>query len=156
MKSVLTLKHLMAAFFLAAGGFLLKETYAERVVFYASPDELGPMTYPRYLLWAWLVLSGLYLVIPRRGFDLSAIRSSLPLLIGSVLSMVLYMVMFKYLGLFASTFVFLIIFFYILNYRRPWRMVLLAASTAFFAWLIFEKLLEVPMPANILGTLMGG
>ena len=156
MKSVFTLKHLTAVIFLGIGGFLLKETYAERVVFYTSADELGPMTYPRYLLWAWITLSGLYLIIPRKAFDLASITSSLPLLTGSVLSMVFYILMFKYLGLFISTFIFLIVFFYILNYRRPRRMFLLALSTAFFSWLIFEKLLEVPMPTNLLSTLLGG
>ena len=156
MKSVFTLKNLTAVIFLGIGGFLLKETYAERVVFYTSADELGPMTYPRYLLWAWIALSGLYLIIPRKAFDLASITSSLPLLTGSVLSMVFYIVMFKYLGLFISTFIFLIVFFYILSYRRPRRMFLLALSTAFFSWLIFEKLLEVPMPTNLLSTLLGG
>nr|WP_319492179.1 tripartite tricarboxylate transporter TctB family protein [uncultured Desulfobacter sp.] len=106
MKSIVTPKNFVALFFILAGGFLLKETYAERVVFYVSSDELGPMTYPRYLLWAWVVLSVFYLVIPRKPFDLSSIKASFKVLAGSALAMVLYMVMFKYLGLIASTFFF--------------------------------------------------
>ena len=156
MKFIFTLKNLLAGIFMVAGGLLLQQTYAERVVFFTSSDELGPMTYPRYLLWAWMILSAFYLVIPRRAFNAEIIRSSLPLLTGSVLSIILYMVLFKYLGLFISTFTFLLIFFYILNYRNPGRMVLLASVTAFSVWIIFEKLLEVPMPSNILGSLMGG
>lgn len=156
MKSVFTPKNFAALVFILAGGFLLRQTYAERVVFYVSQDELGPMTYPRYLLWAWMVLSVLYLVIPRKPFDLSAVKAGFPTLAGSALAMVLYMVLFKYGGLFLSTFIFLVVFFYILNYRHPGRMILLASATALSAWLIFEKLLEVPMPPSFFGMFSGG
>ena len=155
MQIFFTKKNLLALVFIAVGSYLLKETYAERVVFYVSSDELGPMTYPRYLLWAWLGLSGLYLMVPRKPFDASEIKACLPLLASVVATIIAYMVLFKSAGLFLSTLLFLMLFFYVLNYRDPKRMLLISASSAVIVWIVFVKFLAVPMPAGIWGALFG-
>lgn len=153
MGYLFTKKNLLAALFLIIGGFLLNETYTERVVFYMAEDELGPMTYPRYLLWGWLVLSGLYLIIPREPFNPEDIKAYLPTLLLMVVTIVSYILLFKYVGLLLSTLLFLLLFFYILNYRDPKKMVTIAVSTAVIVWLVFEKMLAVPMPTSIMQTL---
>ncbi|MCG8617536.1 MAG: tripartite tricarboxylate transporter TctB family protein [Desulfobacterales bacterium] len=155
MKYMLNIKNGIAVLFLAAGAYLLNETYVEREIFYFSADELGPMTYPRYLLWAWMGLSALYLILPREPADLSNIKASLPLLAGGTLAIIIYIVLFKTLGLPISTFLFLMIFFYILRYRNPLKMVGLSITCAVAVWVIFEKLLGVPMPGGILTGLLG-
>jgi uncharacterized BrkB/YihY/UPF0761 family membrane protein len=65
------------------------------------------------------------------------------------------MVLFKYAGLFVSTLLFLLLFFYILNYRDPKRMLLISLSCAAIVWIVFAKLLAVPMPTGIWGALLG-
>ena len=155
MKYILTKKNLLALVFIAIGGLLLKETYAERVVFFISPDELGPMTYPRYLLWGWLGLSVLYLIIPRRPVDKEDIKDWLPILSAVAASITAYILLFKYIGLLLSTFFFLLLFFYILNYRDPKRMLAISSATAAVIWVVFEKLLAVPMPSSGLEKLFG-
>jgi hypothetical protein len=155
MRYIFAKKNLLALIFIAIGVYLLRETYAERVVFFTSPDELGPMTYPRYLLWGWLGLSVLYLVIPRKPFDAEGIKDWLPILTVVIASIAAYIFLFKTIGLFLSTFCFLLLFFYILNYRDPKRMLVLASTTAVVIWVIFEKLLAIPMPGSILGKLFG-
>ena len=155
MRLVFIRKNLVPLVFIAAGLYLLRETYAERVVFYASPDELGPMTYPRYLLWGWLVLSFLYLIFPKKQGDAAGIRASLPMLSWAAASMGAYYLLFRYGGLFESTFLFLLMFFYILHYRDPKKMLAISFSTAFIVWLVFQKLLVVPMPVGIIERLFG-
>ena len=155
MQYIFTKKNLLALIFIAIGGLLLRETYAERVVFYTSPDELGPMTYPRYLLWGWLSLSVLYLIFPRKPFYAEGIKDWFPILAIVIASIAAYIFLFKYVGIFLSTFCFLLLFFYILNYRDPKRMLVLASATAVLIWFIFEKLLAIPMPGSILGKLFG-
>jgi len=104
MQYIFTKKNLLAVLFIAIGVFLLRETYAERVVFYTSPDELGSMTYPRYLLWGWLGLSVLYLIVPRKPFDAEGVRVWLPILATVIATIAAYIFLFKYIGLFISTF----------------------------------------------------
>jgi hypothetical protein len=155
MRYIVTLKNGIALLFLAVGGFLLKETYRERTVFFFSPDELGPMTYPRYLLWGWVALSALYLIIPRKPFDGKQVIQSLPILIAATAAIGAYIALFKYCGLFVATFLFLLLFFLILGYRHPAKIISIAGITAVISWLIFEKLLAIPMPTSILQTLFG-
>ena len=155
MQYIFAKKNLLALIFIAIGVYLLRETYAERVVFFTSPDELGPMTYPRYLLWGWLGLSVLYLIVPRKPFDAEGIKIWLPILTAVIASIAAYIFLFKTIGLFISTFCFLLLFFYILNYRDPKRMLVLASATAVIIWVVFEKLLAIPMPGSILGKLFG-
>lgn len=153
MRYLLAKKNLLAVLFIVVGGLLLNETYTERVVFYIAEDELGPMTYPRILLWGWLVLSFLYLIIPREPFNTEEIKAYLPTLLLMVVTIVSYILLFRYVGLFLSTLLFLLLFFYILNYRDPKKMVIIALSCAVIVWVIFEKMLAVPMPSSILQTL---
>lgn len=155
MHYIFTKKNILALIFIVIGGILLKETYAERVVFYASPDELGPMTYPRYLLWGWLGLSVLYLIFPRKPIDAERIKEWLPSIAAVIASITVYILLFKYIGLLLSTFCFLLLFFYILKYRDPKRVLALACATSVTIWVIFEKLLAIPMPSNVLEKLFG-
>ena len=153
MKYLLRMKNLCALFFLCIGAGMLNQTYAERTVFYASEDELGPMVYPRYLLWAWIVLSFLYFIVPAKKESFSAVWQCLPALGWTTLSIILYILLFNAIGLFCSTFLFMLLFLYILLYRHCWRSVLIAFFTALISWLVFEKMIGMQMPANILTEL---
>lgn len=155
MRFIFTLKNFLALFFLTMGGMMLRETYKERTVFFFSPDELGPMTYPRYLLWGWVGLSFVYLILPRRPADIKQIKASLPVLITTTVAVIGYIALFKYFGLFLSTLLFLLLFFYILDYRSPIKMVTIATATATISWLIFEKMLAIPMPESIIKNVFG-
>ncbi len=142
-------KNLLALIFIIVGFILLKESYTERGVYYISADELGPMTYPRYLLWGWISLSVLYLLMPPREFDLSNVKSSMGSFTYAVVSIVVFYLLFQHLGLFFSTFIFLIIFFYIMGLRNLKKVLSVAFLLSFSAWIVFEKILDIPMPSAI-------
>lgn len=150
----LTPKVILAACFLIIGCVLLRETYAERVVYFTSPDELGPMVYPRYLLWGWILLSAFYLLFPQQKNSLSDIRRALPMLGAVACCIAFYIMLFGLLGLLIATFIFMLVFLYVLKYRDPKRVFIIAGATALLTWCIFEKFLGIPMPTNVLTEML--
>lgn len=146
MKTWINGKTVLGIIFLVVGLVLLRATYLDRPAFFTDPNELGPLTYPRYLLFGWIAASALYLVAPVKPRDWSNLRRSLPGLAVVTASIALYILMFEWLGLVASTFLFLVLFFQVMGYRDLRRGLPIAAFCAVLAWLVFEKLLEVPMP----------
>ncbi len=146
MKAWINGKTLLGMIFLAVGLVLLRTTYLERPAFFTDPNELGSLTYPRYLIFGWIAASVLYLVTPAKSKDWANLRRSLPGLAIVTGTIALYIIMFEWLGLVASTFLFLAVFFQVMGYRDLRRGLPIAAFCAVLAWLVFEKLLEVPMP----------
>jgi hypothetical protein len=139
-------KTLLGMIFLVVGLVLLRITYLDRPMFFTDPHELGPLTYPRYLLYGWIAASALYLVAPAKSKDWANLRRSLPGLAVVTGTIALYILMFEWLGLVASTFLFLVVFFQVMGYRDLRRGLPIAAIGAALTWLVFEEILGVPMP----------
>lgn len=151
MDYFLNKKNIGALFFLIVGGFLLRTSYAERAVFFMEEGQMSPMLYPRILLWAWLILSIIYLLMPspeQLQSSKDTFKKALPKLSLVLASIIIYAVMFTYVGLLVSTALFLCIFFYIMGFNNFKKSIPLALIIGVATWLIFEKLLQVTMPSN--------
>ncbi len=142
--------------FLICGVILLHSSYAARGVTFAAPDELGPMVYPRALLYFWVALSAIYLVLPQKPFAAAELQKSLPglCLVAGVIAA--YIFLFGVMGLFGSTVAFLLGFFWVMGYREWRRGIPIAMLLGVITWLVFEKVLGVIMPPNLLMELLTG
>ena len=60
-------RRLLGLLFLLSGAILLRETYTFEGGFLAEEGAMGPMSYPRFLLFAWLGASALYFCFPGPG-----------------------------------------------------------------------------------------
>ena len=137
---------ILALFFLCLGGVVLSSTFRDAGTDFILPDELAPMTYPRYLIYFWLVLSALYFFATGPATSFANLHSSAPGLCRVTASIAAYIILFRNVGLPLSTFIFLLLFFYVMNYRDPKRALPFAVLGAFLTWFAFEKILGVPMP----------
>lgn len=137
----------MGLVFLGIGVLLLRETQSVELSAFADASEMGTMTYPRFLIWGWLAVSAVYLVTTGSQLNTTELRESLPGLLKCVAAIAFYIWSFGILGLFVSTFCFLAIFFYIMDYRKPMRLLPFSILGAALAWLVFEKVLGVVLPA---------
>jgi hypothetical protein len=150
MAHLLTAKKLLAAAFIMIGVVMLRVTYTAEKGFLADSVGMGPMTYPRYLLFGWLAASALYFIFPDTRETENIKESIRPVLIAAGM-IAGYVVMFFYLGLFMSTSIFLLAFFYVEGYRDLKVGIFTALLGAFVFWFVFEKQLQVPMPEGIFG-----
>lgn len=150
LKAFNPVKIVTALFFLIAGAVMLYATFEERSVIFAAPDELGPMTYPRYLITGWLALSVMYLFKAQKPFSGQALKTSLPGLVKVTLCIALYIFLFGTIGLIMSTAVFLLIFLPLLGMRKPLVVIGLSALCSALTWVVFVKALGVAMPPNLL------
>ena len=110
-------------------------------------DEIGPSVVPR--LWiAILIALNIYLIIrtlldkdepdPKFG------RIDTVLLFFGIV--VVYLILTPLIGYFISTFIFLFIGMYVLSYKKIVTMVTISGGWLLFSYLIFFKLLYVPLP----------
>lgn len=132
--------------FLGIGALLLRETYVVDASAFAVPGEMGTMTYPRILLFGWIILSFLYLFNPGKPFNSRELRASLPGVSKVVASIAVYIILFATVGLPLGTFLFLLLFFYLMRYRDIRRMIPFALIGAGLTWLVFQKVLGVVVP----------
>ncbi len=149
-KSVNTVKVTTALFFIVAGIILLKATFVERGVLFAVDEGLDPMLYPRCLLAGWLASAVLYLVMPQARFDSDALKKSLRGLISVITVVAVYIFLFSWFGVVLSTFVFMLLFALVMGRRKPLPNIIQACLFTFITWLVFEVLLNVTMPDNII------
>jgi hypothetical protein len=153
MTNVLTSRRLLGLLFLISGAILLRETYTFEGGFMAEEGAMGPMSYPRFLLFGWLVASLLYFIFPGRN-DAEDMSQSRMALLRSAVIITAYVLLFQYIGLLESTIIFLLAFFFAEGYRNYKLAIPIALASSFLFWFVFEKLLAVPMPGGILSALM--
>lgn len=150
MGAFITGKRVLAVVFIIAGTVMLRATYTAETGFLAYSVGMGPMTYPRYLLFGWLSASVLYFILRGTDGEGESIRESLKAVSIAVLVIAAYVVMFCFLGFLLSTAVFLVVFFYAEGYRNLKVGLPTAISSSVLFWFIFERILEVPMPDGVL------
>lgn len=140
--------------FILTGVLLLKETYTFEGGFMSDASAMGPMTYPRYLLFGWTGASVCFFILPGRNDDRESIQKSGKSLLMATVLITAYVFLFQHIGLLESTILFLLAFFHAEGYRNLKRSVPIALVSSLAFWYIFEKILSVPMPAGMLSALM--
>jgi hypothetical protein len=153
MAAFLSGKRLLALMFIISGAILLRETYTFEGGFLADEGAMGPMSYPRYLLFGWLGASIIFFFFPGkdRAEDTSKSRKAL---IKAAIIITAYVFMFVYIGLLESTIIFLLAFFQAEGYRNYKLSIPLTLVSSFLFWFVFERLLAVPMPGGVISALI--
>jgi hypothetical protein len=152
-KGYFTSKRLVGLLFLISGGILLRETFTFQGGFMMDEGAMGPMSYPRYLLYGWLAASLLYFLFPGKDKAENISQSRKALLVAAV-AITAYVFLFQYVGFLEATIIFLLAFFYAEGYRNYKLAVPIALGSSLLFWFVFEKLLAVPMPGGFLSALM--
>jgi hypothetical protein len=153
MTGFFTSRRLLGLLFILIGAVLLRETYTFQGGFLAESGAMGPMSYPRYLLYGWLGASVLYFGFPGKDSTEDISQSRKALSIAAVI-VTAYVFLFQYIGLLESTTIFLLAFFHAEGYRNYKLAIPIALVSAFLFWFVFEKILAVPMPGGIITALM--
>ncbi len=150
MGTFITGKRVLAAVFIISGTIMLRATYTAETGFLAYSVGMGPMTYPRYLLFGWLSSSVLYFILRGTDREVESIVESRRSVSIAAFIIVAYVVMFYFLGFLLSTAIFLVVFFYAEGYRNLKVGLPTAIVSSALFWFVFEKVLQVPMPDGIL------
>ncbi len=114
-------------------------------------SSVGPASIPRlwiYGLWLfsiWLLISSFK--------NSQKVQTNFTLVwvpIRLIFLMIIYLLIIKYLGYYLSTWLFLVIGAYALNYRKHLLIFSVAFSYILFSYLVFYKILGVPLPTMLL------
>ena len=135
----------MGAFFLIIGLVLLKVAYEPHEMLFADPNALHIMTYPKILIYIWIIASLFYAFGKKDCYTWDDFKKTKFQLLKVLICIGVYAFAFEYLGLFISTVLFLLLFFWVMNYRNKLT-VPIALLCAAVTWVCFEKLLGIPMP----------
>jgi len=114
---------------------------------FPSNEKVGPSVIPR--LWIIILIPlNIYLLINilRQKKEIEHKDENKTIVFGFIGLLILYLISIFYLGYFISSFVFLFIGMYILDYRKYLTILLISAGWLLFSYLIFYKLLYVPLP----------
>jgi hypothetical protein len=141
---------LTALVFLVVGMVFLKASRSFEPGFADDSLAMGPMAYPIWLIYGWILMSLLYFITARPDLNFIDISKSKTALLRAVLIIGCYFFIFPWLGLFASSFVFFVIFLLVEGYRNYKRVIPIAFFSAFLFWLVFEQLLKISMPRGVL------
>ncbi len=137
--------------FIGIGLLLFLNSKGDQGILYkAVTDEIDPMDFPRLLLKFWIGLSIIYFFMPAKPFDAAGLRENAKVLILSVLGLLIYVFIFPLLGLFTSSFIFLVLFYYTHRYNDAKKALPIAFATAFVMWVIFVKVLAIPLPPDLI------
>ena len=147
-------RKILGILFILTGALLLRETYTFEGGFMSNASAMGPMTYPRYLLFGWTGASVFFFILPGRKGNPESIQKSKKSLLMAMVLISAYVFMFQHIGLLESTILFLLAFFHAEGYRNLKLSIPIALVSSLAFWYIFEKILSVPMPAGILSALM--
>ncbi|MEA1972634.1 MAG: tripartite tricarboxylate transporter substrate-binding protein, partial [Candidatus Cloacimonadota bacterium] len=122
---------------------------------FPSNTEVGPSVVPR--LWI-LVLIPLNLIllfdIFRKNKKIESEDDNVSVVFLFIGLLILYLLSIFYLGYFISSFAFIFIGIYLLGYRRYGIMTIIATGWLLFSYLIFYRLLFVPLPMGKLLNLI--
>lgn len=141
---------LAALFYLAAVSFGFSLTFPVR-------GEVSAAVVPR--LWvAGLVVCCLYLLINTiRGREApDPVSGSLSLVYRFIGITIAYLVLIQILGFFLSSFIFLVTGMLVLGYRRKMVIFAVAAGWMTFTYVIFYRILFVPLPDGLLVRILAG
>ena len=139
-----------SAAMLLIGGGLLAYSYIWGAEFSAG-EEFGPMFYPRFILWLWVLL-GAGLVVECRitqAEDTAAINKRSLLI--SVLSVTGACVLLEYLGFLLTCVLFCCVYPLALGYRRTAVAILSAVGFSVATWYVFNSILLIVLPEGFWG-----
>jgi len=120
--------------------------------FYAATFRYPPETvsFPRFLLWIFLVLSVILFIFPKKHPDYS-FKAILPKeKVTAALLLIGYTVIFPKLGFFVTTFCFSIIYMWAFNKKDLKKYVMIAAVYILIVYFVFQKWLYVWFPEGLL------
>jgi len=130
--------------------FILLSTILFIISFsFPSNEKVGPAVIPR--LWIIILIPlNVYLLVDilRQKREIEHKDENKKVVFGFIGLLILYLVSIFYIGYFISSFVFLIIGIYMLGYRNYITMLIISVSWLLFSYLIFYKLLYVPLPVG--------
>lgn len=144
MRKVIHSRAILGGLFLILGGICLYEAYTAKIIF--STDALGAMDYPKVLLFAWLVLSVTYIVIPRPRLDPKELMVAAPVLLRTVVNAIIFVILLPRIGFICSSFLFISVLFYHLGDRDYRKIGLISMVSVIGLWVIFEFVLRTPLP----------
>ncbi|NQT65314.1 MAG: tripartite tricarboxylate transporter TctB family protein [FCB group bacterium] len=116
---------------------------------FPSNEKVGPSVIPR--LWIFILIPlNIYLLfnILRQKKEIVQERGNTKIIFRFIGLLILYLLSIFYFGYFISSFVFLLVGIYLLEYRKYLTMLLISAGWLLFSYLIFYKLLYVPLPVG--------
>ncbi len=116
---------------------------------FPSNEKVGPSVIPR--LWIFILIPlNIYLLIDilRQKKEIEHEGGNTKIVFGFIGLLILYLICIFYIGYFISSFVFLLVGIYMLGYRKYLTMLLISAGWLLFSYLIFYKLLYVPLPVG--------
>jgi len=121
------------------------------IVTYSFPsnEKVGPAVVPR--LWIFFLIPlNIYLIIDilRQNKKIEVKTGNKKVVFEFIALLIAYLSGIFYLGYFLSSFLFLFIGMLILGYRRYLTMFIISASWLLFSYLIFYKVLYVPLPVG--------
>jgi hypothetical protein len=110
-------------------------------------EEAGPAAVPHLWIVVLILLSLSILVqifIGKSEPDQKSGR--LDVLGGFIVSTVGYLITIQFLGYYIATFIFLVVIMYLLSYRKYPMIVAIAGGWLLFAYLVFQRMLYIPLP----------
>ena len=121
------------------------------LVSYTFPnnEKVGPSVVPR--LWILILIPlNIFLIIDivSKKKEIEKNAGNQTVVWGFIGLLVLYLFSIFYIGYFISSFVFLFVGIYMLGYRKYLTMLMISAGWLLFSYLIFYKLLYVPLPVG--------
>ena len=143
----------VALIFLALGVLFLYTALTFRPGFVDESLVMGPMSYPKWLFIAWLILSVIYFLTGKKSQYPVDLSRSAAALLGVLAIIAAYFFLFPVLGLPLATFLFLIAFCLFEGMRNFRVVVPFAAFTALAFWYVFEIVLKISMPRGVLDLL---
>lgn len=116
---------------------------------FPNNEEVGPSIVPR--LWIFLLVPlNIFLLVGifRNDKQIEEQKDNMAIVMQFVGLLILYLLSIFYLGYFISTFAFLFVGIYILGYRRYFVMTAISLGWLLFSYIIFYRLLFVPLPVG--------
>lgn len=116
--------------------------------------DIGPAVYPRILGWL-IILMGALMAIPVKQKESADTAPIFSLRFGlHAVYMLVFLLLFEPLGFILSAILILIPFMIIMGEHRPSRLIIFPIASALVLHVVFTKLLNVPLPAGVLGFLL--
>lgn len=110
-------------------------------------EEAGPAALPHLWILVLSVLSvSILLQILITKSDPDPKSGRLDILLAFIASTVAYLLVMQVLGYYLTTFVFLVVIMYLLSYRKYAIMLAIASGWLLFAYVVFQRMLYIPLP----------
>lgn len=137
--------------FIAIAAVFLINSYTTKEV-YLNDGALHPMTYPRVLLWIWVILSLLYAFTRNISVSIESLLKAFPVILSITAASVSFVVVLPYFGFTVASALLMFTVFCLLRYGSLALRLGASCGCSVGIWLIFQKLLSFPLTT---GTLTG-